>query len=79
MPKEEVVELKWELLNAMQDRLSGLIVKNMLVTVRKEVTYIWLTFSPESANLTGTTMASIKKISSIFQDLAQDFWDYDDD
>lgn len=74
IPKSVVESAKAVLLNAIQVHLSQAIIKNMLITTRSGVTFLWFTLNTETSRLTPRTMNELNKVLQEIRLHARTFW-----
>ena len=71
-------ESKAILLNELHHRATELIIKNVLVSQRGDLAYLWITLNPEVAILNPRTLSQVKEVVSAIRTHASVFWQYDE-
>jgi len=77
--KEVAAETKSVMWNSIQSRLQETTVKNLLLTNRRGHTYIWITFSPETAHITCRTMTEMMKVLLAVKLHGESYWGFRND
>jgi hypothetical protein len=77
--KSKALQSKGVLKDVMTNKLGRLIVKNLLFTERGGSTYLWITYTYETAVLDGMVLQDKSKIVRAVQEHAREFWQADDE
>ena len=62
------------LLNSLHGELQGIIIRNILVTARGGLTYLWVTLNSETSRITEFSMTRFNNIVKIVREHVRIYW-----
>lgn len=79
LPKEDSIQIQNPLINSIHGKVPNILIKNIKITERNEITYAWITLKPEKADLTPRILIELVKVVKVIKNHLMVTWDLGDD
>lgn len=79
LPKEDAIPIQNPLINSIHAKVPNILIKNIKITERNEISYAWITLKPEKADLTPRMLTELKKVVKVIKNHLMITWDLGDD